>query len=309
MRIDYWDVGQGDCSVIALPNKELIIIDVGPLSSPIVEWLKGQRPSIHSIILTHNDEDHVGALTSILETDITIRNVYFLANDRNKKDKCFKEMFTPLYKEHIRNRLVIRSLLVDSLTSIIWQDEIHKLEILHPDLAEMIDAPTPNNASAIISLKRDNNIVFLWGGDAPYSTITAKCLNDEFLLLMGPHHGAPIDKKKSKYLRDILKLHPKYNFLSFQSQNRYGHPDSGYIKHQSRKGCNVYCGEMCLRGKESLIVPERYGHIGICSEKSISCRGGMFFTLDENHEWQIDDLESEYIPKRNNIHRRLCKNT
>ena len=71
LRIDVWDVGQGDCSVITLPDGSLFVIDVGPSYSPFIPWIAA-RPHlrIFCLALTHNDADHCGALTPLLDATL-----------------------------------------------------------------------------------------------------------------------------------------------------------------------------------------------------------------------------------------------
>src|SRR5438270_7348291 len=96
LEIDLWDVGQGDCTVIKLPNGKLLIIDVGPRGSPLVDWLNERRHEaarIESIILTHNDADHAGALPSIItEHKNRIEGIWMLL-DREVSAPHFQKIF------------------------------------------------------------------------------------------------------------------------------------------------------------------------------------------------------------------------
>ena len=90
--IDFWDVGQGDCSVLHLSDGSVIIIDTGPGSSPVVAWLAKTQPHIHAIVLTHNDADHVSALPSVVHAHAAnIDAVYML--DYPHDEPKFRELF------------------------------------------------------------------------------------------------------------------------------------------------------------------------------------------------------------------------
>jgi beta-lactamase superfamily II metal-dependent hydrolase len=39
LEVVFWDVGQGDCSTLQLPDGSLVIIDTGPRGSPLIDWL------------------------------------------------------------------------------------------------------------------------------------------------------------------------------------------------------------------------------------------------------------------------------
>jgi beta-lactamase superfamily II metal-dependent hydrolase len=95
--VDFWDVGQGDCSVITLPNRDFIIIDVGPASSPLVEWLSDRGScKVRAVVLTHNDGDHIGALPALVKLpQVGIDMVYMLA-DRNIRSDSFRRIMRPV---------------------------------------------------------------------------------------------------------------------------------------------------------------------------------------------------------------------
>lgn len=76
--IDFWDVGQGDCSVLNFSDRSLIMIDTGPKASPIVGWLAERRPTMLAIVLTHNDSDHAGSACSIVEEHKERIRAFFL---------------------------------------------------------------------------------------------------------------------------------------------------------------------------------------------------------------------------------------
>jgi beta-lactamase superfamily II metal-dependent hydrolase len=59
-HVDFWDVGQGDCTVLNFTDNTVILIDTGGQRSPVVDWLANVRPTIRSVILTHIDADHAG---------------------------------------------------------------------------------------------------------------------------------------------------------------------------------------------------------------------------------------------------------
>jgi glyoxylase-like metal-dependent hydrolase (beta-lactamase superfamily II) len=69
-RIVFWDVGQGDCSVLHFTDDSIIIIDTGDKNSPLVEWLSWHPVSplkIEAMVFTHTHADHIGAAQSIVE--------------------------------------------------------------------------------------------------------------------------------------------------------------------------------------------------------------------------------------------------
>src|SRR5260221_9134207 len=91
-HIDFWDVGQGDCSVLNFSDQTVLLIDTGGKRSPVVDWLANKPTTIHAVVLTHIDADHAGALCSILNANQSrIGAVYFF--DFNRRDEKFLRLF------------------------------------------------------------------------------------------------------------------------------------------------------------------------------------------------------------------------
>lgn len=69
-EIDFLDVGQGDSSLIKLPNKKIILIDGGPdnlVLKRLGEHLPFYRRKIDLIILSHPHDDHIIGLLEVIK--------------------------------------------------------------------------------------------------------------------------------------------------------------------------------------------------------------------------------------------------
>lgn len=72
MRLHFIDVGQGDCSLIELPDGRIMMIDGGDklpsTEKSILRYLNALRiETIDYLLITHADEDHCGALDTVLK--------------------------------------------------------------------------------------------------------------------------------------------------------------------------------------------------------------------------------------------------
>lgn len=81
--VHYIDVGQGDATLIELPDKKSVLIDCGTYSSnKLVRYIKNTRckDKIDYFILTHNHNDHYGQIKNIFENfeigEIYCPNIY-----------------------------------------------------------------------------------------------------------------------------------------------------------------------------------------------------------------------------------------
>ena len=188
LTIDFWDVGQGNCSVVRLPDVSLVVIDVGPRTSPLIDWLNEFPRAIRAVAITHNDEDHAGAIPSIVNLGgVSIQHVYML-QDRDKHSKQFQKVFRPA-----REQEKLRKLKIDWLKSdlCLWEspDKSLVLKAVYPGFAENIESASPNHTSAIVCLFHRDVLKIVWPGDAPMEVIAEKCGNTRPFILDGPHHG------------------------------------------------------------------------------------------------------------------------
>lgn len=100
MTVAFLDSGQGDCTLIVSPKGQLILVDCGSIKNSsvvapgIVEVLQRYLPAakntIHTVVLTHPDQDHYNLLADVLvKTNASVTNVWYGGDRelyRNKLD-------------------------------------------------------------------------------------------------------------------------------------------------------------------------------------------------------------------------------
>lgn len=241
--VDFWDVGQGDCSVITLPDKSLIIIDVGPRTTPLVDWLNERPRQIRSLVITHNDEDHAGGLPSLVKVGgLSIGAVYMLS-DRNKDSAQFQKIFQAVRVEEKKGRFHVTRLDQDRQ---IWEnaDKTIELKAIYPGYSENIEAKKPNESSAILCLRQKDKTGIIWSGDAPMQVVAEKCDGMTPQMLMGPHHGGPVDRKKKGFKGWVAAVQPERLFVSVGTKNPHGLPAPEYLTQRAGQGCQVMCSQI-----------------------------------------------------------------
>jgi beta-lactamase superfamily II metal-dependent hydrolase len=310
VRIDLWDVGQGDCSVITLPSGELIIIDTGPTGSPIVSWLE-RNPSliIYAIILTHNDSDHVGALTPILALSGRVKNIFALFETQRSKEE-FNAIFRLAYELHNAGKVVF-----DRLESpkTIWSDPAIKTElrVAFPDTVDIQLAGCVNKSSAIIELVANDNTVAVWPGDNTVTQVSKKISQMPVHLLHGPHHGAPLDLKNKAIDPSLDQIKPAHVFVSVGTKNTYNHPQKKYLDKLVSRQVQVTCSQLnrlcdrktCLAGKPVFDSASRMGLWP--NPHGVACRGCMRFTLSDG-VLQADSFVAEHRRRIEKLHAPMC---
>lgn len=288
IRIDFWDVGQADCTVITLPDSSLIIIDVGGKGSPLVDWLNERRSpaDIFAIILTHNHADHAGALCSIVaEHKRRIGAVWMLA-DRDASDFRENAVFRCAEQAESEGHFRVRGLFAGQT---IWQDNTipARLKVIYPSFTENIRATSPNQACGLIALETDSARLIAWPGDLDIQRVAQKCAAVPPWLLDGPHHGGPTDIKSDKEaaMNAVKALAPRRAFVSVGTRNSYHHPRPRYLRTLGRSGCHVVCSQLTQRCEMEQLARREHvmqgsGLLGLRPARSgVSCRGSWRVTL------------------------------
>ena len=316
--IDFWNVGQGDCSVITLPSGELIIIDVGPRGSPLVEWLReGHRQDLRiaAIVVTHNDADHIGSLPAIIrEFKSRISTIWMLV-DRPKNDAKFQKLFRIVADGENQGAYKILRLEAGHQ---IWHHAVSKTEIrvLHPTMSQNLLATDSNSTCGLIVLESNGRTLVVWPGDLELR-MTAKHLGGvRPSVLFGPHHGGPTDypsravrrrnraEHNHRHTQQVISaaqaLAPKVNFISVATRNNYSHPRPGFLRLMGRQNACVVCTQLTTSCDRRRVLAERpvfegAGALGLRAPKTgVSCRGAMRVFVCEG-EVHLDQFMSAHF--------------
>ena len=216
--ISFFDVGQGDASLVITPyRKEVILIDTGGksdfgkynnsynVSESIITFLKAQGiRKIDFMILTHGDYDHMGDSNYVIN-NITVKKVIFNCGKYNGLELNLIDI---LEKKDILYDSCIEEL---SITA-------NKLLFLNNDKYD-----NENDNSSVIYIKFDS-YKFLFTGDA--SVLVEKNIIEKYKIcdidvLKVGHHGS----KTSSSKEFISCVKPNYSIISVGKNNRYGHPN------------------------------------------------------------------------------------
>ena len=215
MIVHYIDVGQGDCILIQVNNKNLLI-DSGPSSSrkDLLDYLeKLNIKKFDYIIATHPHEDHIGNMDTIIKR-------YSIGSFYSPKVKSSSTTF-----ENMISALVDKNLKVNVLKKGfkgIDLGENVKFQVFSP--AENLFSDNLNDYSPIIKITFLNNS-FLFTGDAEISTEESVLSENNNLncdILKVGHHGSSTSTS-SNFLTSV---NPSVAIISVGKNNSYGHPTS-----------------------------------------------------------------------------------
>ena len=322
--VDFWDVGQGDCSVLRLPDGKLLIIDTGPPDSPLVEWLAARGERIYGIVLTHNDEDHAGCFQDLLERFPSRFENVFLLIDRNTRQEAAKRILGSALRWAKRHKGSLHNLEIDQggLMSIYgWDEGREKLSIyaVHPDFKCILGnllrkVAQPNSASAVLCLDVDGRTHIIWGGDAPMRAIADKCEGKSPEVLVGPHHGGPTDRDQVAYPSQFDRFAPQNVFVSAGTGNQHGHPIKKFIDHHRARDRRVVCSQL-VHCDNKRIAARRHvmrHHLELemvppQNPGAVTCRGPMRVEWDpEMREFLHHDTHQLHSQRIRELHRPSC---
>lgn len=226
LTITFFNVGQGDSTLIACPNGHNILIDAGSTSGVEADLirdqlfiaLKNRDRQIHTLIITHPDADHYNRLHLVLQ-DINVDRVFMIG----EKDDYYNYFWTWLTA-------------LDAEKKFLTQTDTDKPETPNPDIncgaaqAFILSANeqsnfSPKNTASIVLMIRYKDFESIFTGDA--TKITEKAIIDRYpaswldidLLKIG-HHGSLTTSTTTDW---ALKLSPEIAVVS-AGNNRYGHP-------------------------------------------------------------------------------------
>lgn len=307
--IDLWDVGQGNGTVVRLPDSKLILIDVGPKNSPIIDWIADNPRPIHAVAITHNDSDHAGSLPSLVKLPaLSIDTIYMLV-DRDKMSSAFQRLWRPVREEEQKKRLKVR-LLTDE--TVVWSSGDVSIKIIYPSFAENVDATTPNKTSGIVCLFYKNETKIVWAGDAPMEILAAKCAGITPYLLDGPHHGAPEDRDDPQFKTWVQTLQPKRVFISVGTTNRHNHPANKYLKLNAKRGCHLICTQLTKLcdnihvNQQKPVLPSA-ALLGLRpAHNGVPCRGCLRLKVDLNGNITPDNYDAEHLKRVRQLKRPQC---
>lgn len=260
LNIYFINVGQGDATYLELPNGSNVLIDGGPSSLPVREFLmaKGVRKIDH-VVLTHPHSDHYRGLKKVFQY-FKVENFYDsrlenlnAVGDNNLRDLAAAQSAHLHFPEIGENLDWDRNVTVKVLNT--CSEEIRTR-----------DSSVINNCSVVIRFYY-NGTGFLTTGDIEASQENAitrvfkSGLQSQILKV--PHHGSAYSSSP-KFLERVKPVHA---IISYGVGNNYGHPHADALVRLQGAGATVYGtqdGNLMMtipapgKGEKALVSPLPY---------------------------------------------------
>ncbi len=260
MKITFLDVGQGDCTLVELPDGKTMLIDGGnggaEATKSILRYLNASKiDKIDYLVLTHADADHCGGLERIMQ--LKEIGAAYLPITAPEKDGVYAGFYQAVQEKGCEWKFGTRDV------SIVSADAKYPftLQFLNPlpQDVEQKELDT-NEASAVIWLDY-HGVSALFTGDATVQTEnrlmehyrlglmenTQVDLTDTEILKVS-HHGG----ENSTSLGFLKFLGIETATISCGAGNAYGHPASSLLARLKVAGIKSYRTD--LQGHISLTI-------------------------------------------------------
>jgi beta-lactamase superfamily II metal-dependent hydrolase len=226
LTVTFLKVGQGDATLIVLPNGKTILVDGGPheAGEAVIHKLiqKGIK-QLDLVVSTHPDMDHIGGLIPVIQ-QIPVNMVLDSGKD-------YYSLTYRMYIKSIRKRNI----------PFIFAKEGQYLP-LDPNVSIQVlnngKEKIENNESSIVLKIRYKKADFLLMADADTKTekevIRTYDVHADVLKI--GHHGSYTSSSKVF----LQKVSPQFVVISYEKGNPYGHPHRSVIKRLNRYGLQIY---------------------------------------------------------------------
>jgi len=212
LKVDFFDVGQGDSIFIETPDKKQILIDGGP-GEAVLEKLGKEMGffdrSLDLVILTHPDSDHLNGLIEVLRH---YQVAQILESPAQTKGAGFKEWQNLIAEKHIPVTIGQAGQQVKISPQI-------NFDVVYP----FSGSGSGTNVLSVVGRLCYQQICFFMAGDIEESqekTLGQTNFNLNSQVLKVAHHGSKTSSS------DILleRVQPQIAVISVGKDNSFGHP-------------------------------------------------------------------------------------
>lgn len=224
LRVDFIDVGQGDCTLIKTVSGKNILIDGGE-DVKVSDIIKNNVTKIDVMIATHGHMDHIGGLFNVVDSmkveKLIIPDTKYMG-ETNKLLAQIDKTKTNVYRVSCNDYIDI--------------DEYTKLFVLNPKRNSKLEG---ENANSLVFKLKYKDVCFLFTGDLTNVSENEMLKYHDNLksdVLKVAHHGSEYSTGE-KFLDAVL---PKVAVISVGENNRFNHPSDNVLDKLNKRGTKVF---------------------------------------------------------------------
>lgn len=226
-EVYFLNVGQGDSSLVLLPDGIKVLIDGGPMDGRLQKNLETILPLpdryIDLVVITHPQQDHYGGFLEVLKY---YKIGAILTDGQPSKNVSWQEL------EKVIKEKNIPEIVLNTGDIISYQDS--KFDILSPDIGE---TAKDINDLGVVMLLQSRGLKALFTADigAEKERALTRKFNLDVDVLKTSHHGS----KYSSDLAFLKEVSPLVSVIEV-GKNTYGHPTPQTLNRLADIGAQVY---------------------------------------------------------------------
>ncbi len=200
------DVGQGDGALFRR-GRHAVLVDVGPADSyEMLRYLRHEGLFVDAVILSHLDEDHAGALGTLLNSEIDIPAVVMA---RGAVDRAVSPEVAEMLEQIDSQGIALHEVQMGDRINANWI----AFDVLSPNQTLL-----GSNERSLLLYASVEGVSFLLAGDLPESCEPVIVPDADVLKVA--HHGS----KNSTSEAFVHMASPDIAIISVGENNGYGHP-------------------------------------------------------------------------------------
>lgn len=220
------DVGQGDAAVLR-KGRQALMVDVGPEDSyDALRYVRHEGLLVDTVILSHLDEDHMGGLSVLLQSEVDVERIVLADPSGEKLSETARSAL------ELAQQMDVPVEIVSAGDSVIWADV--RFEVLSPK-----ETLKGSNERSLVLYADFEGMRVLLTGDLPIECEMER--PPECDVLKVAHHGS----KNASSLTFLEKTSPQIALISVGAENGYGHPTQRVLDDLQAVGAIIYRTDEC----------------------------------------------------------------
>lgn len=228
LEVAFFDIGQGDASLIKTPAGFAVLIDGGPddlILKRLGEDLPYRQRRLDMVVASHYHDDHIGGLFEVFER---YQVGVFVYPSGNAASDLWEDLLRTAEAEGIKTLALAKEAKVDLGVNCF-------LRLFNPNSLGI--AEDENNS--LLARLDCSDESFLWTGDNSQA-VESSLIKSTFPLsadvFKAGHHGS-----KTSNLTSFLEVvSPRAIVFSVGADNRFGHPSQEAISRALDLGIHIY---------------------------------------------------------------------
>lgn len=226
MTATFIDVGQGDSTLVELPDGKVMLIDAGEASASqsVFDALEAAGvDEIDYLVATHPHADHIGGMEAVLDA-YDVGEVWM--PDAPDTTETYEGFLDAVDAEGCSVEEAVAG------EEIVGEDAGYAVDVLAP--SDDVDSEDMNDYSAIVKVTYGDTALLFTGDASAQEIVDANPGHVD--VLKAAHHGSETGTNAEV----MTETTPEFVVMSYAEGNSYGHPDQSALDAVSAAGATAY---------------------------------------------------------------------